>query len=207
MQHFRLLATVPLFTLTLLCGPGSAHATPIISSPTGLLAPTTSLTFDEVVLPIFASVTNQYQSFGVTFSPNLYYADQLNLPNVSGGQIGNFSCCVGPGIIVNPFSINFVGDVTASAFAMVTYPGISTFTALLAGIPIESFSVATTFTSSSDFYGFEGITFDQITVAISGQHLIMPCGSTTFKSIHRLYWNLQVSRFSPSVSQGWSATA
>jgi hypothetical protein len=51
---------------------------------------------------------------------------------------------------------------------MVTNPGTSTFTALLANVPVESFSAATTFTSLDDFYGFQGITFDQIRVDVGG---------------------------------------
>jgi hypothetical protein len=150
--------------------PRLAHSTPINSKPIGLPSPTTLLTFDEVVLPNNTIVTNQYQTFGVTFSPNLVYNSQgqVNFPNVTGNNLGNFA----PGL-VDPFFIDFTTDVSAAAFAMVTNPTTSTFTALLNNVPVESFSVGTTFTSPNDFYGFTGITFNQIEVSTSGAFMLL----------------------------------
>ena len=140
-----------------------AHAVPIVGSPTGLAAPGTSLTFSEVVFPNNTTITNQFQGFGVIFSSNIKYNPQTTaFPNIVGNRLGNFFP------IVDQFTVSFTSDVAAAAFAMVTNPGTSTFTALLDGAVVESFAAATNFNSASDFYGFSGITFDQIRVDVGG---------------------------------------
>ncbi|WP_310419122.1 PEP-CTERM sorting domain-containing protein [Chamaesiphon sp. OTE_8_metabat_110] len=47
---------------------------------------------------------------------------------------------------------------------MVTNPGTSTFNALLNNSVVDTFSTATNNTSSNNFYGFTGVTFDAIRV-------------------------------------------
>ena len=67
----------------------------------------------------------------------------------------------------SPFSITFSEDQSAAAFAMVTdIGGTSTFTALLDGAVVESFSTATAFNDSNNFYGFSDIVFDEINVSV-----------------------------------------
>jgi hypothetical protein len=154
---------VLLSALVLVAGAGAtASATPINASATGLTSPLLTITFDEHVLATGAVVTTQYSDLGVTFSPNLFYSPQTGLPNISGNDVGNFN--ENGGGPINPFSINFLTPHSAAAFAFVSNSTPYTFVALLGSIPIESFSAVVGNASSSDFYGFEGITFDQIQV-------------------------------------------
>jgi hypothetical protein len=83
--------------------------------------------------------------------------------------------------------------VTAAAFAMQTNPGTSTFTALLGGLPVETFTAPTDLsflpdlTNASNFYGFSGITFDAIEVT----------SNTTFFQID----NLQIGSAAATVPE------
>lgn len=81
-----------------------ANATPISNSASGLTSPAVTITFDEHVLPVGSSVTNQYSDLGVTFSPNLYYSSQTGFPNIIGKTVTNF----GSGPDVFQFSLNFL---------------------------------------------------------------------------------------------------
>jgi len=68
----------------------------------------------------------------------------------------------------NPFVIKFAQPVTAAAFEMVTNGHTDTFTALLKGVVVESFTHKT---GGWAYYGFTGIMCDEIQVHIGqGQH-------------------------------------
>ncbi|WP_309738022.1 PEP-CTERM sorting domain-containing protein [Chamaesiphon sp. OTE_20_metabat_361] len=54
---------------------------------------------------------------------------------------------------------------------MVTNPGTSTFNALLNNSVVDTFSTATNNTSSNNFYGFTGVTFDAIRVTAGSNGL------------------------------------
>ena len=148
-----------LLAVGLLAGPMAANAATIVASTTGLAAPAVVLTFDEVVLPVGSSVTTEYSSSGVTFSPNLYYSSQTGFPNVVGNTITNF----GAGPDVFQFSLNFLTSQTGVAFAMVSNSSSWTFEALLGGSVIDSFA-SIVGTSSSNFFGFTGFAFDEIRI-------------------------------------------
>jgi hypothetical protein len=68
-------------------------------------------------------------------------------------------------------SIRFGTPVTAAALALQSNPGTTTFTALLNGVIVESFATGTTLSflpdlsHASDFYGFSGILFDELTIS------------------------------------------
>ncbi|MEM7223187.1 MAG: PEP-CTERM sorting domain-containing protein [Pseudomonadota bacterium] len=152
-----------------------ASAAPISNSPTGLAAPTTTLTFNEVVVPNNTIITNQYQAFGVTFGPNLVFNPQMTgFPNMVGNRLGNFFP------IISTFTIDFNSAMSEIAFAMVTNPGVSTFTALLDGVTVETFVAGTNFSSANNYYGFTGITFDQIRVDVGGRNGAMLLDSLQF---------------------------
>lgn len=55
---------------------------------------------------------------------------------------------------------------------MVTNIGTSTFTALLNGSVVESFSASTDTTSADNFFGFTGITFDEIRIDAGGNDVM-----------------------------------
>lgn len=137
-----------------------SNATPISNSTNGLASPEATITFDEHVLAIGSAVTNEYSDLGVTISPNLYYSSQTGFPNITGNTLANWSD-FGGGPDVFQLSLNFLADQTDVAFAMVSNGSTWLFEALLNSSVVESFS-ATVDTSSADFFGFTGITFDEI---------------------------------------------
>lgn len=147
-----------------LAGMTPASATPIINN-FGLASPSNTLTFDELVFPQGTVITTQYSAFGVTFSPSgMRYDTQgpAAFPGITGHYIGNFAP------VINPFSIIFASPLTEAAFGMATNPATTMITALLGGSVVESFSVSTTFNNASQsFYGFTGITFDEIRILVS----------------------------------------
>ena len=150
--------TLAVATLALLSQ--AAYATAISNSTTGLASPIVTITFDEHVLPAQSAVTSQYADLGVTFSPNLYYSSVIeDLPNITGNNVSNFN----DDEKVSQFSLNFVTDQTDVAFAMVSDGSMWQFEALLNNSIIDSFSTSVDF-SDLDFFGFTGITFDEIKI-------------------------------------------
>lgn len=149
---------------------GTALATPI-QNTTGLAAPATTITFDEIVFPGGTSITNEFAGLGVTFSPGLRYDSQgpATFPGVTTHYVGNnLPCCI------NPFSLLFGGDVTEAAFGVATNPATTLFEALDNGAVVESFSAPTHFDGSTNyFFGFTGITFDEIRVTVGGDNQIL----------------------------------
>jgi hypothetical protein len=160
-RHF--FSLLVLLLLMILMGPMDVQATPIVNT-FGLTSPASTLTFDEIVFPQGTAINNQYQASGITFTPSLIY-DVLgaeSLPGITGHYLGNFNP------IVNPFSIFFTTQQTEAAFGIATFPAQTTLTALLNGTPVESFSISTTFDDpNTGFYGFSGITFNEISILVS----------------------------------------
>lgn len=140
----------------------SAYGTSVINN-TGIPSPATTITFSEFTFPTGTSITNQYASLGVTFSPGMFYNVQpVFFPT---DFLANYDV-----VTNNPCSILFGQDQTAAAFAVQTNPGTSTFAAYLNGSLVESFTAPTDLsylpdlTHASDFYGFTGIVFDEIRI-------------------------------------------
>jgi hypothetical protein len=159
--------SIAAFLLTVFAYHAGAQATPLINN-TGLVSPVQTLTFSEVSLPSESPVTDEYAGFGVTFSPGLFYNTQPDFfPTES---LANFVSVFG-GQVNNPVSILFSQDLTEVAFALQTNLGITTFTALLDSIVVESFTAETTLSvlpdtsQASNFYGFTNITLDEIRIS------------------------------------------
>jgi hypothetical protein len=157
--------SIAAFLLTVFAYHAGAQATPLINN-TGLVSPVQTLTFSEVSLPSESPVTDEYAGFGVTFSPGLFYDTQpIFFPTAS---LANFDLS---GTVNNPVSILFSQDLTEVAFALQTNLGITTFTALLDSIVVESFTADTTLSvlpdtsQASNFYGFTNITLDEIRIS------------------------------------------
>ena len=129
------------------------------------------------MLPAGSSVTNEYSAFGVEFSPNLVYENLpvSPLPNIDGQHVRNFFPTV------NPFSIEFTNNVSSAAFSLATNPGTSTFTALLGGVVVESFSAATTIFDPENFFGFTDIVFDEVQVQVGGGGGLMRMDNIQFE--------------------------
>ncbi len=151
-------------TSVLLANPAQGTS---LTNGTGLTDPALTITADEFILANQTVVTNQYSSLGVTFSPNVYYNSENGslggdfAPVVAGNYFGNFDN-LGDRNFDDPFSIEFSTDQTDAAFALVANaPGTATFTALLNGSIVESFSTAV---DDPQFYGFTDSLFDEIQI-------------------------------------------
>jgi hypothetical protein len=154
----------------LLCGAAillttsAAFATPVTNS-TGINGATSIITFSEVNLQRWDIVTNEYASYGATFSPFAVFRPQDGYYPTD--YIGNFNGH--SGATASPLVISFSTAVTGAAFDYVSNPGTSLFEALLNGNVVESFSAQTSETIGT-YYGFDGITFDSIRVTAPGNH-------------------------------------
>ena len=154
-----------LFSLLIVAAPGGTAAAPIINN-FGLSNPDTWITFDEIVLPKGTSVSGQYASLNITFAPNLYFDSQgsATFPGISGHHLGNF---LEASPTRNPVSIAFSTPQASAAFGLASSQAVTTFTALLGGVVVESFSEITTFNDpSKSYYGFSGIVFDEIQISV-----------------------------------------
>jgi hypothetical protein len=145
---------------------GLAHADDIIASSTGIASPTQTITFEEIVLAMNSSVTNQYASLGVTFSPSVFYSPETGFGNVQGHDIGNFNGTGGGPI--NPVTMSFSTPQTAAAFSFEADTTPYLFQALLGGVVVDSFSAIVSFGSTNDYYGFSSDVFDSIRITSTG---------------------------------------
>jgi len=143
-----------------------ARADDIIASATGITSPTQTITFEEIVLGMNSSVTNQYASLGVTFSPSVFYSPETNFGNVQGHDIGNFTDTGGGPI--NPVTMSFSTLQTAAAFSFEADTTPYLFQALLSGVVVDSFSATVSFGSTNDYYGFSSDVFDSIRITRTG---------------------------------------
>jgi hypothetical protein len=140
---------------------------------TGLISPADTITFSEVTPAPNTVITTQYQPYGVTFSPNVYYAPIYNqnfgTPNIDPtASVGNF-------IQFEPtlptFSILFNTAVTSASFAVLSQPGTFQITPYLNGVALDT---AQTFTGglaasfTNNFVGvagLSGIKFNQLLIS------------------------------------------
>jgi hypothetical protein len=158
----KLTAAIILSVLPMIAS--QAKATQIIASPTGIANPATTITFDEIVLPDFSLVTTQYAGLGASFAPAVYYSPISGFGNLQGHDVSNFD---DKGNFVTPLTLNFGKTQFGVAFNMVGDATPFTFTALLNGVPVDSFT-ATVGLSDSDFYGFANETFNAISITQAG---------------------------------------
>lgn len=159
-----------------------AHALAIDTSPTGLTNPAQTIDFSDLAgeAPVgTTALTNQYSSAGVTFS-NLYFVGSADFDTISFGEFPykdsasafNITSLSTGMTTVNPFSIQFASPQTRAAFKIYSSTPTVTFTALLNGTLIESFtSSSVTNGPPGEYYGFTGVTFDQIQIAVGGSDL------------------------------------
>ena len=164
MIQFRMLAAAAALGFSTMAAQAAS-----IQNTSGLAGPISTITFDEQVLAQGTSVTSY---LGLTISPSLRYDSQgfpMNFPGVTGHYLGNNG-----GSLLNPFSISFGSDITAAAFGVSTNPANTLFEALNDGAVVESFSAATNYDGSTNYYfGFQGITFDEIRLTVGGDQQIL----------------------------------
>jgi hypothetical protein len=150
------------FFLLILASGAPLLGSQINASTTGLSNPAFTITFDEVAVTQNDPVTNQFADLGATFSAGTFFDPQPGF--FANPSLGNF---INGGNPVSPIFINFTEVQTGAAFALVTSGGTTTvFTALLNGVPVDSFSAITG--TQTAFYGFAGESFDSIEFAPGG---------------------------------------
>jgi hypothetical protein len=88
----------------------SASAGPSFDLPGGEVL----LTFDEIVLPSNASITDEYEAYGVVFANSFFDVQGWNLP--TGRHIANFS----PSVHYPYLEISFVEAVSDARFLFIT---------------------------------------------------------------------------------------
>ncbi len=135
---------------------------------TGLSRPTSTITFNEIILPFLTQVANQYDSLGASFSPFGYYFPAYN-GNIQGNptDLNSISNFIPNGIAGSAFAMDviFSDPVTEAALQAIGPPdATATFTAYLGGSPVESASAALGVGGPAHYYGFDGITFDRISI-------------------------------------------
>ena len=144
----------------------AAHAAQINGASTGLASPTSTITFDEVVLPGDTPVTNQYASYGVTFTPNLYYSPQsFSATGIDGNNVGNFTFSTEPAF-VDPLTLSFSNTETAVAFGAAGDNTPYLVQAFLNGTLVDSFNAE--FAASGGYFGFTGESFNSISISQQG---------------------------------------
>lgn len=150
-----------------------ALATPINNAGSGLVSPQNTITFNEVVLPVGTAVTNQFAAFGATFDDWTY--NNGNGSSIPSPILAHFSGALDADIFFND-------PVTDAAFRLQTNSGTTLFEALLSGSLVESFSAATTFPDSTDWFGFQNIVFDQIRITPGGSRSAAVLGQLQFNN-------------------------
>ena len=154
-----------LAVLALVLAAPVAGAQSINRSATGLASATQTLTFEGQS----GAVGSQFAAQGVTFGSGAYF-DASGYFSGSGGAgtaVNNF----GSGI-VNPIDIFFTNAIQGVAFQFITNPGTTTFTALLGGSTVSTFSASTDlngwFGNATEFYGFDNtVVLDQIQINVN----------------------------------------
>ncbi len=143
----------------------AAQATFFVNN-VGLTNPVQTIDFTEIAVANNSDLTTQYLVEGVAFQGAVYNpVPGESYVNTAPPNVGNFHP---GGVATNPWSIRFNAPQNRAAFALNSQPGFATFTALLNGVVVETVpNVPTSLTNPTNFYGFEGITFDQIRISIS----------------------------------------
>ena len=141
---------------------GPAQATPIHNN-IGLTQAHQTLDFESVVLGFNEPVNTQFSGAGASFLNAFANADMSVFPNIGGNRVGDFQAGIGG---TGLFTIDFANDLQQVAFAIVSAPGTATFQAFLNGGLVETFTGSTSTTDLNNFYGFQGIVLDRLTISV-----------------------------------------
>jgi hypothetical protein len=142
----------------------SASAGPSFDLPGGEVL----LTFDEIVLPSNASITDEYEAYGVVFANSFFDVQGWDLP--TGRHISNISPTVN-----HPYlEITFHDPVAEASFLVITNReniysgpfGRTVFQSFREGEMVSEFIGETDLTQRE--FGFSGHTFDQVRVYPGG---------------------------------------
>ena len=153
-----------LAVLVLVLAAPVAGAQSINRSATGLASATQTITFEGQS----GAIGSQYAAQGVTFGSGAFFDGSSYFSGSGGAQTAanNF----GNGV-VNPIDIFFTNAIQGVAFQFITNPGTTTFTALLGGSTVSTFSASTDVNgwigNATEFYGFDNtVVLDQIQINV-----------------------------------------
>ena len=167
LSRFRSFAVLALVVVAPVAG-GQA----INRATSGLAAPAQTITFETQANG--TSANTQYSGGGVTFGPNQFYTADGYFSNSGGGQTLLTNYPQAQCNCTSPTDIFFSSPVQGAAFQYITFPGVSTFTALLNGYVVSVFSGTTDLAgmSTAEWYGFDNtIEFDQINIQSGGPNV------------------------------------
>ena len=153
-----------LAVLALVMAAPAAGAQQINRAATGLAAPAFTIDFEGQSGG--SAATTQYTGQGVFFGARSFYTNSDYFAGSGGGAVAvnNFE---DGNLTSAPLDIFFTQAVKGAAFQFITNSGTSTFTALLAGNVVSSFSGSTDTNGefTTEWYGFDNtIAFDEIQV-------------------------------------------
>ena len=163
-SRFRSLAV-----LALVMAAPAAGAQAINRAAAGLASPAQTIDFESQAP---GSAGTQYTGQGVFFGPNLFY-NNFSFYSGAGGGVTSLSNFLTACSCSTPTDIFFTTAVQGAAFQFITNSGTSTFTALLGGTTVSSFSASTDLAGETtpQWYGFDNtIAFDQINIASGGSN-------------------------------------
>lgn len=146
---------------------GAVGAAVIDARPVGLTDPDVVIDFGRGLFPEDTEITDQYEDDGVLFESGFFYITRSSNDPLFDGS---FLVPRPQPTATQPGAISFNEPVSEVAFNWLTFPGTTSFTALLNDKAVES---ATLFTTGSPynglFFGFEGIVFDELRLSISAE--------------------------------------
>ncbi len=152
---------------------GKGSAPVFFQNGTGLMSPSQKINFTEVRLDRNASVTTEYQPYGITFTPNVIYSPNFNrnfsTPNVDpAATIGNFIPRARGSGPLPWFSMHFTAPVTSAAFSVQSQPGNIEVAVLLNGTEVpgghHTFAGGMGPAFANNFLGLESGVFDEIKI-------------------------------------------
>ena len=153
--------------ISLIASPG-LRAQAIDGAASGIASPTTTLDFSEVALSEGDAAAGNWAAYGVTFEHLFWGSGGYSGSSFATPAIYNFApgtCCE------SMFAMVFGTPVTGASFNAVDNSSVSTvFSAFLGGSLVSSFVNTVPIandaaTSTSLFWGFDGITFDRIEIS------------------------------------------
>jgi len=161
MRAARGLGATAAFALGAAAAPAQAG---FITNDSGLLVAHQTQDFESVALPMNAPVSNQFQAQGLLVTNGFGNPDSTNYANMFGNRIGNFQGGIGN---LGTMTLDFDSVLSAAAFALVAADeGTATLSAYLQGVLVETASVETSTSDPNNYFGFEGILFDRLTMSV-----------------------------------------
>ena len=168
LSTFKAIAATAVLLVSSLAG-----ATAISGAGTGLGSPASTLTFSEIVLADNTVFNSQYSALGIASASGLFYNGCENVcvtakPSGAHPELSNFAN-VNTGSFSASQDLQFTTAIDGVAFNFASNGGTYTFTALLGGNVVESF---TGNGGIWGFYGFSGIALDELQIASPSAFLL-----------------------------------